>query len=78
MACNKTILFNQIKAFASTILTTECILSTKTMKGNTQVSERGVITKIKEMLGIKGEQSGWGSHFRFLNKNLKCELDLKR
>jgi hypothetical protein len=54
MACNKTVLFNQIKAFASTVLTTDFILSTKTMKGNTQVSERGVITKIKEVLDGMG------------------------
>ena len=54
MACNKTVLFNQIKVFASTVLTTDFILSTKTMKGNTQVSERGVITKIKEVLDGMG------------------------
>jgi len=54
MACNKTVLFNQIKAVASKVLTTDFILSTKTMKGNTQVSERGVITKIKEVLDGMG------------------------
>lgn len=54
MECDKTALFDKIKEFVSASVTTEFILSTKTLKGNTQSSERVVITKIKEVLDSMG------------------------
>jgi hypothetical protein len=43
-------LFEQIRYLCSTKITSEWIVTTKTSKGNTQNSERVVISKIKEVL----------------------------
>jgi len=45
---NKHVLFNLIKTRIQTTVTPEFIKSTRTAKGNTQVSERIIIAKIKE------------------------------
>lgn len=47
-------LFSQIKKRMEAFLTPEFISSTKTVQGNTQTSERGVILKIKEILDEMG------------------------
>jgi hypothetical protein len=46
----KVTLFEQIRYLCSTKITSEWIKTTKTSKGNTQNSERVVISKIKEVL----------------------------
>ena len=55
-------LFDTIKVKVSEVVNEEFIKSTKTEKGNTQVSERVVIEKIRE---VSGRVSRRGDHLLY-------------
>ena len=55
------VLFQTIKTRMLSVISTEFIKSTRTTKGNTQVSERIVITKMKEIfdeMGLTYQEAG--------------------
>lgn len=82
MENDKETLFLQIKENVEKTITKEFIESTKTIKGNTQVTERVVIQKIREILdsmNIQYEEAGSQQSKDFRNVgNIGLNIEIKK